>query len=156
MNVVDIMTAKPVTIHQDGTLHDVLALMETHRYRHIPVINGEGQLVGMISDRDCRLALNSPYLVREGWQDDVLANRLRARTIMTPAPIVIEPDAPATDAARLMLEYRISALPVIRSETLIGIVTTSDILSAYIKLSRRATWTPHDDPPRIPVDQPPR
>jgi acetoin utilization protein AcuB len=155
MNVAEIMTAKPVTIHQDGTLHDVLALMEAHHCRHVPVLNGEGQLVGMISDRDCRLALNSPYLVRETWQDDLLAHRLRARTIMTPAPVAIEPDAAAADAARLMLEYRVSALPVMRSETLIGIVTTSDILAAYITLTRRTAWTFHDAP-RIPADPPPR
>lgn len=142
MNVADIMTAKPVTIRSDGTLHDVLALMETHHCRHIPVVNDDGQLLGIVSDRDCRLALNSPYLVREGWQDDVLANRLKARTIMTPAPVVIEPDARADDAARMMLQYRISALPVMRSETLVGIVTTSDLLNAFMILARRSELIP--------------
>lgn len=138
MNVGEIMTTKPVTIHQDGTLRQVLELMETYHCRHIPVLNENHQLVGIISDRDCRLALNSPYLAREHWQDDVLANRLRARTIMTPAPIVVEPDLSAEGAALLMLNHRISALPVMRSETLVGIVTTSDLLMAFMTLLRRA------------------
>lgn len=137
MNVGAIMTTKPVTIHQDGTLRQVLELMDTYKCRHVPVLNEERQLVGIVSDRDCRLALNSPYLVREHWQDDILANRLRARTIMTPAPIVVEPDLAVEDAARLMLDHKISALPVMRSETLIGILTTSDILTAFIDVMMR-------------------
>jgi acetoin utilization protein AcuB len=131
------MTSKPVTIHQDGTLRQVLELMEKYNCRHVPVVNGDQQVVGIISDRDCRLALNSPYLAREHWQDDVLAGRLRARTIMTPAPIVVEPELSAEEAARLMLDYHISCLPVMRSETLIGIITTSDILAAFVTLLRR-------------------
>jgi predicted transcriptional regulator len=58
------------------------------------------------------------------------------RSVMTPAPIVIEPDAPVHEAARLMLAAYIRCLPVMRSETLIGIVTTSDLLIAFMNLDK--------------------
>jgi acetoin utilization protein AcuB len=137
MYVSDIMTAKPITIHQDQSLRQALELMETHHFRHLPVLNSDRQLVGIVSDRDCRMALNSPYILRERWQDETLAEQLKVRTIMTPAPIAIEPEAEADEAARLMLNNRISCLPVIRSETLVGIVTTSDILAAFMNMYKR-------------------
>ncbi len=137
MNVSDIMTTKPVSIHQNGTLRQALELMEDSHFRHLPVLNSEGQLVGILSDRDCRTALNSPHILRERWQDEELAETLRVRTIMSPAPIVIEPDAEADEAARLMLDNHISCLPVILGETLVGIVTTSDILAAFREIYRR-------------------
>lgn len=137
MNVSDIMTVKPVSIHQNGTLREALELMENSHFRHLPVLNSDGQLVGILSDRDCRTALNSPHILRERWQDEELAETLRVRTIMTPAPIVIEPDAEADEAARLMLDNHISCLPVVLAETLVGIVTTSDILAAFREIYRR-------------------
>ena len=137
MNVSDIMTAKPVSIHQNGTLRQALELMDSNHCRHLPVLNSDGQLVGIVSDRDCRTALNSPHILRERWQDEQLADKLRVRAIMTPAPIVIEPDAEAAEAARLMLNNHISCLPVILGETLVGIVTTSDIMVAFMEMYRR-------------------
>jgi acetoin utilization protein AcuB len=132
MNVSDIMTPKPAVVRLHTSLRDTLEIMEQIRCHHLPVMSAEGHLIGIISDRDCRTALNSPYIMRENWQDDELANRLQARAIMTPAPIVIAPEAPAEEAARLMLDNRVSCLPVMHDETLIGIVTTSDILKAFI------------------------
>jgi acetoin utilization protein AcuB len=137
MNVADVMTTNPITINQSDTLRDALETMDRVGCRHLPVLGSDRHLVGILSDRDCRTALNSPYILREQWQDDELANRLSVRTMMTPAPIVVEPDTLADEAARLMLENRISCLPVMRAETLIGIVTTSDILFAFIRMSQR-------------------
>jgi len=102
---------------------------------HIPVLNTENQLVGIISDRDCRLAMNSPHIVPEHWQNDDLANQLSARMIMIPTPIVISPNADVMDAAKLMLTQQISCLPVMRGESLVGIITRSDILMTFVNAS---------------------
>jgi acetoin utilization protein AcuB len=138
MNVSDIMTARPVTIDQDRTLREALEAMEQVGCHHLPVTGFNSHLVGILSDRDCRTALNSPYILREHWQDDELINTLIVRAMMTPAPIIVEPDAAAAEAARMMLKYHISCLPVMRSETLVGIVTTSDLLIAYMQKEARA------------------
>jgi acetoin utilization protein AcuB len=137
MNVIDIMTARPVTIHTDNTLRDALETMEAVGCHHLPVVGFAGHLVGVVTDRDCRLALNSPYILRERWEDEALVNQLRVRAIMSPAPIVVEPNTPGEEAARLMLAHRIGCLPVMRSETLVGIITTSDILLAFMNMQRR-------------------
>lgn len=138
MNVIDIMTTSPVTIRLERTLRDALEAMEKYHIKHLPVMSGSGHVVGVVSDRDCRHALNSPFVTRERWQDDALTSHLPLRTIMSAAPIVVDPHAPAAEAARLMLTHRIGCLPVMRSETLVGILTRSDILIAFMTLERRA------------------
>jgi acetoin utilization protein AcuB len=137
MNVKDIMTRSPATIRHDATLADALRVMLEVGCRHLPVISREQHLIGIISDRDCRLALNSPHILRERWQDEEVIHQTRVAAIMTPAPIIVEGNFPAHEAARLMLEHNISALPVMRGETLIGIVTTSDIVMAFINAQKR-------------------
>ena len=139
MNVADIMTEKPVTVDQNQTLREALELMEKVGCHHLPVIGFDDHLVGIVSDRDCRTALNSPYILREKWQDDDLVNKLLVRAMMSPAPIVVEPNAPAAEAARLMLKNHISSLPVMRSETLVGIITTSDIMIAFMTMATGET-----------------
>ncbi|GAB4345701.1 MAG: hypothetical protein Kow00117_23110 [Phototrophicales bacterium] len=146
MNVIDIMTRSPKTIRHDATLREALELMEEVGCRHLPVLSREKHLVGIISDRDCRLALNSPHIMRERWQDEAIINQTRVASIMSPAPIIVESDVPAAEAARLMLIHRISALPVMRGETLIGIVTTSDILAAFMTLEKKLAALPGYQP----------
>lgn len=134
MNVVDIMTENPITISPGANLRETIQLMEDHHFMHLPVVSKQKHLVGVISDRDCRQAINSPYILRERWQDEDLMDSLEVRSVMTPAPIIVEAYAPATEAARLMLTHNIGCLPVMRSETLVGIVTRSDILVAFMKI----------------------
>lgn len=138
MNVSDIMTANPITLHQDQSLRTALEIMTTHGIHHLPILNAERQLVGIVTRRDCRAALKAPSILQENWKDDDRITRMPVRAIMTPAPIVIEPDADADDAVSLMLAHHVSCLPVVRSETLVGIVTTSDILVAFRVLYRQA------------------
>lgn len=140
MNVSEMMTAKPVSIHQDRPLRVALEVLDEHSFHHLPVMNSTSQLVGILTKRDIRAALKSPYILRETWQNEDAIIRLPVRTIMTPAPIVIEPEADADEAARLMLINHISCLPVIRSETLVGIITTSDILTAFRKLYQHVNY----------------
>jgi acetoin utilization protein AcuB len=117
MNVVDIMTADPIAISPNATLRDALNLMHEHHFMHLPVVSKQKHLVGVISDRDCRLALNSPYLLHEQLQEKELLDKLDVRTFMSAAPIIVEPNAPATEATRLMLTHNIGCLPVMRRNT---------------------------------------
>jgi acetoin utilization protein AcuB len=136
MNVSDIMTVKPTVILQDDTLDVALHLMDQVGCHHLPVLSSDGHLVGILSDRDCRKALNLPLIQQEHWKDQDMAEQIPIRSLMSPAPIIVEPDAPAEEAVRLMLVNRISSLPVMRSETLVGIITKSDILTAFMRLSQ--------------------
>ncbi|MCU0496540.1 MAG: CBS domain-containing protein [Anaerolineae bacterium] len=131
MNVVDIMTHKPVTIRADQSLARALTLMQEVGCRHLPVISHDGHLIGVISDRDCRTVMNSPLVDQN--PDDLLT-RTAVRNAMSAAPIATEPHCSAAEAARLMLENHIGCLPVMRGETIVGIVTTSDIMMAFVRM----------------------
>lgn len=136
MNVIDVMTNNPITIRGDKSLRAALELMHEHQIKHLPVLSNQSHLIGVISDRDCRHALNSPFILRERWQDEELTRTVQVRSVMSPAPIVVEPQMPADEAARLMLTHRIGCLPVMRGESLVGIVTRSDMLVAFMNIHR--------------------
>jgi len=138
MNVSEIMTGRPVTIRQDRSLNDAVEAMTRIGCHHLPVLSGDGHIVGIITESDCRRALQIPSILPLEPSEQEGARRLQVRQFMSPAPIIVEPDMPAEEAARLMLTHHISCLPVMRSETLIGIITTSDILMAFIRLLKTA------------------
>jgi len=131
------MTANPVVVRADQPIRIALEKMEAHTCKHLPVLSRQGHLIGVISDRDIRYALDSPFALRDQWRDESLANELEVRAVMSAAPIIVEPQAPAAEAARLMLTHRIGCLPVMRGETLVGIITRSDILVAFMTMQRR-------------------
>jgi len=136
MNVLDMMTTNPITVRADQSLRVALEQMHQNTVKHLPVMSQTGHLIGIVSDRDARHALNSPYVLREGWQDETLVDSLQVRAVMTAAPIVVEPQTGADEVARLMLTHRIGCLPVMRAETLVGIVTRSDVLVAFMTVHR--------------------
>ncbi len=133
LTVADIMTWNPVTVQRTTTLGEVIGLMKTHACRQVPVVE-DGQLIGIVSDRDIRLAMNSPLILHERGDDLTLLNTTTAEVCMTPGPLTIESNAPATQAAALLRRYKFGGLPVLERGRLVGIVTISDILGSYITL----------------------
>lgn len=133
LTVEDIMTADPCTVEPDTPLGEVLGIMKDHQCRQLPVVSS-GRLVGIVTDRDVRLAMNSPFVLHERSDDQSLLGSLPAEACMTPDPLTVEEDAPAALAADLMRSYKFNALPVTRGGQLVGIVTTSDVLRSYITL----------------------
>jgi acetoin utilization protein AcuB len=133
MKVAEIMTANPVTIGPDNTLRAAMEQMAAIDCHHLPVISSQGHLIGVITARDCRLALRLPDILHEYWHDHEQADQLQVRSFMSAGPIIAEPDTPTEEAARLMVTNDVSCLPVMRGETLVGIVTISDVLIAFVK-----------------------
>lgn len=130
------MTAQPVIISGTATIAAALQQMVTIGCHHLPVMSAEKHLVGVLSFHDCQRALGDPLRREMLPETAALAAKLTVASVMTPAPIIIEPDAPAYQAAQLMLEYFIGCLPVMRGETLVGIVTRSDLLMAFMAMSQ--------------------
>jgi acetoin utilization protein AcuB len=134
MKISEIMTENPATIHPDAPLREALETMAQLNCHHLPVLSTDKHLIGIITARDCRLALRLPDVLREYWQDQVLVDHILVKSVMTTAPLVAEPDTTADEAVRLMLVNYVSCLPVMRGETLVGIVTTSDLLVALLNI----------------------
>jgi len=134
MRVRDVMTPSPVTVQPGETLRTVQTRMAAQGCRRLPVLDAAGRLCGIITDRDVRLALNSPLVLRERWQDDMLLDHTLVDASMTPDPITITPDAPLPRAIELLLQHKISGLPVVEGDRLVGIVTVTDLLRALARL----------------------
>lgn len=133
ITVADIMTANPITISGGTTLGDMIGLMKTHGFRHLLVVQDD-QLVGIVTDRDVRLAMNSPLVQHERAANWHLLQSVTATDCMTPNPMTVAPDTPAASAADLINRYKFDALPVVEETQLVGIVTVSDILTSYIDM----------------------
>jgi acetoin utilization protein AcuB len=99
--------------------------------RHLLVTEGE-RLVGIVTDRDIRLNLPSPATSLSVWEINYLLTKLTVGDVMTKAVITVEPERPIEEAARLMLERRIGALPVVSEGGLVGILTETDLLRAFV------------------------
>ncbi len=130
MRVREVMTPDPVTIGPDDTLYTAAERMHERNCRRLPVLDDDGQLIGILTDRDLRLAVNSPLVLRERWQDEMLLQHTSVDACMTPDPITATPEMSLNDAVGLMLRYKISGLPVLQEGRLVGIVTVTDLLRA--------------------------
>jgi acetoin utilization protein AcuB len=131
LKVQDRMTRGPATIRSDALVRGAISMMSTRKLRHLPVLDGDGHLVGIVTDRDLRQVLFSPALrARLDDADGVFATA-RVRDVMTWAVVTARSEMPLVEAARLMYERKIGALPVVDRGRLVGIITESDILKAF-------------------------
>ncbi len=136
MRVYDVMTPNPVTISQHDSLKTARARMIAQNCRRLPVLDDDGLLCGIITDRDLRLVVNSPLIMRERWQDEMLLEHTEVGACMTPDPIYTETDTPLDEAITLLLEHKISGLPVLENGQLVGILTVTDLLRALQRTLR--------------------
>jgi CBS domain-containing protein len=112
--------AAPVSVLQD--------LMDEKRIRHVPVIDGEGALVGLVSQRDViRCASSTADDLPLSTSDDLLG-AIRAEDIMTQQVETVEADDDLSVAARIMLENKYGCLPVVEEGVLAGIITEADFV----------------------------
>jgi acetoin utilization protein AcuB len=138
MQVRDVMTANPMTIDPEAPVETAVATMRERSLRHLPVVDGQGRLIGIVTDRDLRSAMFGSALVEHlpAEQD----GRLRALTatlddvrvshVMTWRVITTGPGAPVAQAAAIMANFRVGSLPVVEDTRLVGIVTEHDVLKA--------------------------
>ena len=127
LTVNDLMTVDPITVTPDTSLRRIIGLMKKEGCRQLPVVDN-GRLVGLVTDRDVRLVLNSPLGLHEHQHNEELLDSIIAEGIMTVNPITIAPDAPAYKAAEMLSIYKFGALPVVEGEVLVGIITVTDFL----------------------------
>lgn len=137
--VSDLMTLGPITVDVNASLRIVLMRMKEDGCRQLPVIDQRDHLVGIITDRDVRLAMNSPHVLHDRWQDETLLDSLTAESCMTPNPITISPDSPAYRAAEMLSSYKFGALPVVDGDQLVGIISVTDFLDEYGAQQRQRT-----------------
>ena len=138
MQVQDVMTKMPMTIDPEAPVETAVAVMRERRMRHLPVVDAEGRLVGIVTDRDLRSAMFGSALVEhlpaehDGRLRALTAtlNDVRVSHVMTWQVVTIGPQAPVAQAAAIMAKFRVGSLPVTEGGRLVGIVTEHDVLKA--------------------------
>ena len=127
--VADIMTAPPVTITLDSTMEEVRAIFEARRFHHLVVLDDNRRAVGVVSDRDL-LSTVSPFVGKMAERSADLASLQRkAHQVMSRKLVAVRPNTLLRAAARVMLDYKISCLPVVDKDLrCVGILTIRDVV----------------------------
>ena len=137
MHVEDLMTSKVYTVDPHDMIDRVFFLIHYEKVRHLPVVE-KGKVVGMVSDRDMYKALgpksnsNAIETNKSGTELHVVPKKVQ--NIMRRGVISVTSDTLASDAAGLMADNKIGALPVIDKDKLVGILSATDILRVFSKL----------------------
>ena len=115
------MSTDLVTIRKEASIQEAMALMKRESIRHLPVVDQKMNLLGWITDADLRGVLIASML-----------EELTLEDVMIRKPFTIHPEMALEEAARILLDKRVGGLPIVKNGTLVGVITVSDILSAFI------------------------
>ncbi len=133
MSVSELMTKDIFTCRPDDRVNGVLDIMRRRRFRHVPVVDEDGTVVGLLADRDIRNVSFASGKHAQSLGDLVVAD-IRVREVMAEDPLTIEAGKPVREALRVMKEKRIGSLPVLEDGKLVGIVTVIDFLKLLERL----------------------
>lgn len=132
------MTKDVITVNADDSMQHAIHILKEHKLRLLPVMN-KGELVGIISDGDLKKASPSDATSLDIHELIYLTSKIKIKDLMKKNPYRISPDTSAEEAAAIMLEKRISGLPVTDEKgKLTGIITKSDIFRLLISLTSLA------------------
>jgi acetoin utilization protein AcuB len=123
MKIESFMVSNPITISETTPVYQAIELMKENRIRHLPVVNSKCQLSGWITLSDLKQGL-IPSMLGELSLADMI-NR---------APLTVAPDDDIEVAAKLIYKHKIGGMPVVKDSALVGIITESDILRAFIDM----------------------
>lgn len=123
MKIEDLMIRDPITISEDTTISEAIACMKTNSIRHLPVVAADRTLQGFVTLADLKQGL-IPSMVGD----------LTLRDLMIKNPITVDADRDIEIAAQLIYKHKIGGLPVVTDGRLVGIITVTDILGAFINM----------------------
>ncbi len=133
MLVKTFMTRQPFYISPDDNFPQAMSVIRKRKIRHLPVLERE-KLVGIVVEKDLLTNQPSPATTLSLYEIYSLLETLRIRQIMTRPVITVEGDCPLEEAARIMIENKISCLPVMDGEKLVGIITETDIFKVLVRV----------------------
>lgn len=123
MKIKSMMVPDPITVTVKHTVEQAIELMKLNSIRHLPVVDGKKQLQGLLTLADLKQALVPSMLGDFTLSDMMIKN-----------PITVSPDSDVEIAAQLIYRHKIGGLPVVRGRRLVGIITESDLLRAFIDM----------------------
>lgn len=144
--VADAMTRKIVTVTEKDALEKLEEGMQRLRFRHLPVVDEKGKLVGLLTHSDIRHAWSSFLSDREQDRNAII-NQVPVGRVMQHNVVTVDPDDSLVEAGKLMWEAKIGCLPVVdREGALVGIITAADFIRVALHLLG-------SDLPKVDVDE---
>jgi acetoin utilization protein AcuB len=127
--------SKPViTIRPEVPVQEALSLMHKEHVRRFPVIDHHGRMIGLVSESDCLNASPSEATSLSVWELNYLISKITVERVMTRKIVTITEDVPLEEAARIMADNNIGSLPVMRGDSVIGIITETDLFKIFLEL----------------------
>lgn len=133
----EFMTKNPLTLREDDLLRQAVEIVVVRRIRHIPVLDADGRLVGIVTDRDVQRTLPSPLSAAAPEEYEALLETTSLAQIMTRSVLTVAADDLAGEAVETLLADKIDGLPVLEDDRVVGIFTVRDALRAYLDLLRK-------------------
>jgi len=133
MYVEQFMTSQVFTVSPDATIADTMALMREKKINRLPVVE-KGKLVGIVTDGDLREVSPSPATTLSIFELNYLVAKTPIRDVAVKKVITCRPDTTLEEAAVLMRDHKIGALPVVDGDKLVGIITETDVFDAFINI----------------------
>ena len=121
-----------ITVSPDTSVLKARELMDQHKISHLPVTDGRAHLLGIVTDRDVKQAWASPASTLSVYELTYVLQKLTVETIMTRDLVTATPDMTIERAARLIHDHKIGALPVVKDEKLVGIITSTDLMEVLL------------------------
>lgn len=132
--VSDVMTRRLATVTSDDVIASIDEAMHRLRVRHLPVIDGNGKLVGLVSHPDLLHAASS-FLSEREHDRNAIIDQVQVGRIMQQEVVTVQPDDSLVEAGKLMWEAKIGCLPVVEADgTLVGIITEADFIAIAVEL----------------------
>lgn len=134
MLVKDYMTLNPITVSPENTHKQAAELMREHNVYHLPVVGKNGELIGMVVERDLLSAQPSAATTLSIYEIHSLLSKLQVKEIMTKPVYTVSSECSLEEAARIMLQEKIGCLPVMEKNELVGIITDTDIFQVFVAI----------------------
>jgi acetoin utilization protein AcuB len=134
MFVKDRMTPDPTTGNPDMSVTDAQDLMKSGGFRHLPILDDSGKLVGLISKGSLASALPADTSNLSRFEVSYVLAKIKVRSIMVEDVVTATPDTPIEIAARMMADNLIGCLPVLEGDKLVGIITDRDLFFTMVSL----------------------
>jgi len=127
------MTSDPVVITTDTSLKEALELVRSKPFRHLPVLDENGKLVGIVTEKSLVYASPTSTTALSVFEVDYILSRTKVGQIIQGSVVTVGPDWPIEEAARVMVDRRIGCLPVVEDDKLIGIISDTDIFRVFVE-----------------------
>jgi acetoin utilization protein AcuB len=134
MFVKDRMTPNPITGRPDMSVMDAQEIMKTRGFRHLPVVDETGKLVGLVTRSSLAAALPSDTSSLSRFEISYILAKIKVSSVMLEDIFTTTPDTPIEIAARIMADERIGCLPVMEGVKLVGIITDRDLFFTMVAL----------------------